>query len=52
LPGLDPNLTDRFDTPYQPRLGGPETMYPEYIAKMKTFPKPAKRAVGASEGGP
>jgi hypothetical protein len=27
-------------------------MYPEYIAKMKTFPKPAKRAVGASEGGP
>jgi hypothetical protein len=52
LPGLDPNLTDRFSTPYQPRLGGAETMYPEYIAKMKTFPKPAKRAVGASEGGP
>jgi len=51
LPGLDPNLTDRFNTPYQPRLGGAETMYPEYIAKMKTFPKPAKRAAGASEGG-
>jgi hypothetical protein len=52
LPGLDPNLTDRFDTPFLPRLGGTETMSPEYIAKMKTFPKPAKRAVGASEGGP
>lgn len=52
LPGLDPNLTDRFGTPFQPRLGGPETMFPEYIAKMKTFPKPAKQAVGATEGGP
>ena len=52
LPGLDPNLTDRFNTPYQPRLGGQETMYPEYIARLKGFPTPAKRAVGASEGGP
>jgi len=26
-------------------------MYPEYIAKMKTMPKPAKTATGASEGG-
>lgn len=39
LPGLNPKLTDRYNTPYQARLGGPETMYPEYIAKMKTFPK-------------
>lgn len=52
LPGLDPNLTDRFGTPFQPRLGGAETMFPEYIAKMKTLPKPAKQAVGATEGGP
>ena len=22
LPGLDQNLTDRFGTPYEPRLGG------------------------------
>jgi len=51
LPGLDKNLTDRFSTPYEPRLGGAETMYPEYIAKMKAMPKPAKVGVGVSEGG-
>ena len=28
LPGLDPNLTDRFGTPYEPRLGGAPTMFP------------------------
>ena len=39
LPGLDQKLTDRFGTPYEARLGGSETMYPEYIAKMKTFPR-------------
>jgi len=42
LPGFNPDVTDRFGTPYEPRLGGPETMYPEYIAKMKTFPRPKK----------
>jgi hypothetical protein len=42
LPGLNPKLTDRFRTPYQPRLGGPETMYPEYIAKMKAMPVPTE----------
>jgi len=42
LPGLDPNLTDRFGTPVEPRLGGPVTMYPEYIAKMKDMPRPAQ----------
>ena len=40
LPGLNPKLTDRFGTPFEARLGGSETMYPEYIAKMKTFPRP------------
>jgi hypothetical protein len=44
LPAWNPDLTDRFGTPYEPRLGGPETMYPEYIAKMKTFPRPTKKA--------
>ena len=39
LPALDPDLPDRFGTPYQARLGGPETMYPEYIDTMKTFPR-------------
>ena len=51
LPGLDRNVTDRFGTPYEPRLGGAATMYPEYIAKMKTMPKPPKVVVGGGEGG-
>jgi hypothetical protein len=52
LPGLDPAVTDRFMTPYEPRLGGSETMYPEYIAKMKTFPRPGATApAGTTEGG-
>jgi hypothetical protein len=45
LPGLNPNLTDRFGTALEPRLGGPATMYPEYIAKMKGMPVP--KQVGA-----
>jgi hypothetical protein len=39
LPGQNPDMTDDFGTPYEPRLGGAETMYPEYIAKIKTFPR-------------
>lgn len=42
LPAQNPNMTDTFGTRYEPRLGGAETMYPEYIAKMKTFPRPAQ----------
>jgi len=50
LPGLDPNLTDRFGTPFKARQGGPDTMYPEYIRQMKTFPRPATLAPpGATE---
>jgi hypothetical protein len=45
LPGLNPNLTDRFRTPLEPRLGGPATMYPEYIAKIRTMSVP--KQVGA-----
>jgi hypothetical protein len=52
LPGLNPELTDRFGTPYEPRLGGPETMYPEYIAKMKTFPRPKKVETGSGDATP
>jgi hypothetical protein len=52
LPGLNPELTDRFGTPYEPRLGGPETMYPEYIAKMKTFPRPKKVDTGSGDATP
>ncbi len=37
LPSWNPKITDKYGTPYEARLGGPETMYPEYIAKMKTL---------------
>ena len=40
LPGLNPNITDPFGTPYEPRLGGAATTSPDYIKKMKTLPKP------------
>ena len=48
LPGLNPKITDRFGTPFEARLGGPETMYPEFIAKMKTFSRPATTAPAGS----
>ena len=50
LPAQNPMLTDAFGTPYEPRLGGPETMYPEYIAKMKTFARPTTVAGGGERG--
>ena len=46
LPGLNPKLADRFNSPPEARLGGPETMYPEYIKKMKTMPRPSGPAAG------
>ena len=52
LPGLDPKLADAFATPHQARLGGGETMYPDYIKKMKGMPKPTvKAAAGTTERG-
>ena len=51
LPALNPKITDRFGTPYEARLGGPETMYPEYIKKIKTFPKVTATAPGTAETG-
>ena len=45
LPALNPKLTDRFGTPYDARLGGADTMSPEYINKMKSMP----RGTGYSE---
>lgn len=44
LPGLNPTLADRFGTPHEARLGGPATMYPEYIRRMKTLPQPTVAA--------
>ena len=43
MPGLNPKLTDRFGTAYEPRMGGPMTMYPEYITKMKAMPRPPQK---------
>jgi hypothetical protein len=48
LPGLKAGMTDRFGTPYDARLGGSETMYPEYVAKMKKMPRPASPAPSGS----
>jgi hypothetical protein len=52
LPALNPKIPDRFGTPYEARLGGAETMYPEYIAKMKKFPQLAPVAGRAGEPEP
>jgi len=53
LPGLNAKLADRFGTPIEARLGGPETMYPEYLTKMKTFSRPTAAAPPrSSEGQP
>jgi hypothetical protein len=52
LPGLNPKLADRFFTPIEARVGGPETMYPEFIARMKSFSRPVASApAGTTEGG-
>jgi hypothetical protein len=42
LPALDPNATDVFGTPYDARMGGPETMFPEYIERMRSMPVPSQ----------
>jgi hypothetical protein len=43
LPGTNPFLLEfptRFQIPPQAARGGAETMYPEYVEKLKTLPKP------------
>lgn len=52
LPAFNKDFTDRFGTAYEPRLGGAETMYPEYILKMKAMPRPSKLASGGTEEQP
>jgi hypothetical protein len=42
LPGLDPNVTDVFHAPFEARMGGAQTMFPEYIARMRGLPVPAQ----------
>ena len=51
LPAQNPKEDDQFGTPYEARLGGPETMYPEYIKKLGPFPrKNAKQRPVAERG--
>jgi len=43
LPGTNPFLDEfsrRWGVPFEATRGGAETMYPEYIDKMKTMPRP------------
>ena len=40
LPAFNRDYSDKFATPFEARLGGAETMAPEYIAKMRSFAKP------------
>jgi hypothetical protein len=51
LPAHNPSENDEFGTPYEARLGGGETMYPEYIKKLGPFPRAnAKKAPAAERG--
>ena len=38
LPAQNPEIADEFGTPFEARLGGAETMYPDYVEKMRTLP--------------
>jgi hypothetical protein len=49
LPGHSPFAGDfayRYGVPVEAANGGVETIYPEYQAKLRTLPKPAKPAAG------
>jgi hypothetical protein len=50
LPGTNAFLTEfsnRWSVPFEATRGGAETMYPEYMKKLKTMPVPAKTAKDA-----
>jgi hypothetical protein len=51
LPAQNRNENDEFGTPYEARLGGAETMYPEYIKKLQPFPRPNVKKGPAAERG-
>jgi len=51
LPAQNRNENDEFGTPYEARLGGPETMYPEYIKKLQPFPRPNVKKGPTAERG-
>ena len=37
MPAYDPERSDPFGTPYEARMGGAESMFPDYIGKMETM---------------
>jgi hypothetical protein len=50
LPGKSPfdgDFAYRYGVPVDAAKGGAETTYPEYMAKLKTLPKPSKPAAAA-----
>ena len=51
LPAQNPKEDDQFGTPYDTRLGGPETMYPDYIKTMQPFPRANAKARPPAERG-
>jgi len=51
LPGKSPfdgDFAYRYGVPVDAAKGGAETTYPEYMAKLKTLPKPSKPAAAGS----
>jgi hypothetical protein len=42
LPALDPDATDIYHAPYEARMGGAATMFPEYIEHMRGLPVPTQ----------
>jgi hypothetical protein len=48
LPSWNPKIADAYKTPFEARLGGDETQYPEYISRMKAMPQPPTPAPAGS----
>ena len=51
LPGVDPDATDRFGTPFERASAAPRRCIRSTIEKMKMMPRPAKVLTGGAEGG-
>jgi len=49
LPGTNPDLliySERHDIPVEAAMGGANTMYPEYIERLRELPKPSELQAG------
>lgn len=54
LPGANPFISEaaaKHKMPLEPARGGAETMYPEYMERMKTMPTATMPAQPAASGG-